>query len=120
MLRYLSSLDQGGDSVDARGGAGYCPPSPIGGGAGRRRAKLIVVVALVLSWTSLAPNVGAQSGGSATSPTRAAEDQEIYARLGAISPEAVPIFQGATAANDARDFRAAEQGFEQVLELAPD
>lgn len=46
-------------------------------------------------------------------------EQEIYDRLEAINPAAVPLFQEATRAMDAEDFASAKQGFEQVLELAP-
>ncbi len=49
-----------------------------------------------------------------------AYEQAIYDRLAAIDPEAVPLFQQATAALDADDYEAAQQGYQQVLELAPD
>jgi Zn-dependent protease with chaperone function len=47
-------------------------------------------------------------------------EQEIYERLAAIAPDAVPLFQRATRAMDEGDLTAARQGYEQVLELAPD
>lgn len=39
--------------------------------------------------------------------------------LEAIAPQAVPLFQEATRAMDTNDLVAAKQGYEQVLELAP-
>lgn len=47
-------------------------------------------------------------------------EKEIYDRLATINPEAVPLFQSATAAMDAGDLETAEVHFEQVLDLAPD
>lgn len=46
-------------------------------------------------------------------------EQQIYDRLAAIDPQAVPVFKAATAAADAEDYAAAKSGFEQVLTMAP-
>ncbi len=46
-------------------------------------------------------------------------EQEILDRLGAISPEAVPLFQQATQAMDAGQNAEAKSGYEKVLRLAP-
>ena len=47
-------------------------------------------------------------------------EQEIYDRLAAINPDAVPLFIQATAASDSGDYQSAISGFTQVLALAPD
>lgn len=47
-------------------------------------------------------------------------EQEIADRLAAIDPEAVPIFAAATEAMDQEDYTAAQAGYQQVLDLAPD
>ncbi|MBN1149580.1 MAG: M48 family metalloprotease [Anaerolineales bacterium] len=46
-------------------------------------------------------------------------EQRILARLAEIDPQAVPIFQAATQALDSGDYEAAQQGYAQVLLLAP-
>lgn len=68
-----------------------------------------------------ASKVVAQSQPAGQTEQRDPEfEKEIYDRLAAINPEAVPLFQSATAAMDAGDLETAEVHFEQVLELAPD
>lgn len=47
-------------------------------------------------------------------------EQEIIDQLTAIDPEAVPIFQQATAAMDGGDLEAAQVSFQEVLALTPD
>ncbi len=47
-------------------------------------------------------------------------EQEIADRLAAIDPDAVPIFTAATEAMDQEDYAAAQAGYQQVLDLAPD
>lgn len=85
-----------------------------------------IAQALLVCWLmSLAfiPTVAAQSGapGTATPPPQRDEaiEQEILARLAAIDPSAAPIFQDATTAMDGGDFAKAKEGYEQVLQLAP-
>lgn len=46
-------------------------------------------------------------------------EQAVLDRLRQINPEAVPVFQAATAALDRGDLQAARQGYEQVLQMAP-
>lgn len=46
-------------------------------------------------------------------------EREVIARLAQISPEAVPVFQQATANWDAENYEAARAGFMRALELAP-
>lgn len=78
--------------------------------------SLIVVLVLMLSMPQCAH---AQEGDEV--PGRDLEfEQEIYARLEVIDPDAVPIFKQATAASDAGDLLQAQALFLQVLELAPD
>lgn len=43
----------------------------------------------------------------------------LHERLAALNPQAVPVFESATAALDQGDLPAARQGFEQVVALAP-
>jgi Zn-dependent protease with chaperone function len=64
----------------------------------------------------------AQSPTSTSVPgefTLAFEDQ-LLARLATISPEAVPLFERATRDLVVDDYAAAKEGFQRVLELAPD
>ena len=46
-------------------------------------------------------------------------EQQILDQLRQINPEAVPLFEQATRDLDAQNYTAAQQGFENVLELAP-
>ncbi len=65
----------------------------------------------------------AGSGSAAQAQTPGRDDafeQATYERLAKVNPDAVPIFQQATAALDADDFAAARRSFERVLVLAPD
>jgi Zn-dependent protease with chaperone function len=81
-----------------------------------RRTCLTVLVCLSVL-TAIAPLILAQEDSPERDP---ALEQEIYDRLVAINPDAVPVFQQATQAMDADDLMAAKQGYEQVLDLAPD
>lgn len=81
--------------------------------------KAYVILLFCLSATLiLAARAGAQEPQEQPGRDPAFE-QEIYDRLEAIAPQAVPLFQEATRAMDAGDLVAAKQGYEQVLELAP-
>jgi Zn-dependent protease with chaperone function len=79
----------------------------------------VFVVALVIPLTLSTP-VAARGPSQDEPPGRdPAVEQEIYDRLEAVAPEAVPIFQDATRAMDGGDLAAAKRDFERVLELAP-
>jgi Zn-dependent protease with chaperone function len=47
-------------------------------------------------------------------------EQQLLERLGALNPQAVPIFVEATTRWDAGELPAARQGFEEVLRMVPD
>ncbi len=79
-----------------------------------KKLWLAILVCLSLALT-FAP-VAAQDEPPERDP---AIEQEIYERLTAIDPDAVPLFQQATQAMDQGDYEAARQGYEQVLQLAP-
>jgi Zn-dependent protease with chaperone function len=84
-----------------------------------KKAYLAVVVCLgiVVLLSSCAPQREPQGESSGRDPDF---EQEIHDRLAAIDPDAVPVFEKATEAADAGDLEAAKQGYERVLELAPD
>lgn len=85
-----------------------------------KKACVIFVVCLLAS-VAMVQMAGAQGGPEWEPPERdPAFEQEIYDRLAAINPDAVPIFQEATRAMDADDLPAAKRGYERVLELAPE
>jgi len=81
----------------------------------------LTIIACLLAITVIIPPVVAQDHLQQEPPGRdPAFEQEIYDRLAAINADAVPIFQEATQAMDAGDLVAAKQGYELVLDLAPD
>lgn len=82
-----------------------------------RKLFLVSIVCLgtVVLLSSCAPRHELEPAGRAL-----AFEQEIHDRLAAIDPDAVPVFQRATEAVDAGDLEAAKQGYQRVLELAPD
>jgi Zn-dependent protease with chaperone function len=81
----------------------------------------LTIIACLLAITAIIPPVVAQDHLQQEPPGRdPAFEQEIYDRLAAINADAVPIFQEATQAMDAGDLVAAKQGYELVLDLAPD
>jgi Zn-dependent protease with chaperone function/tetratricopeptide (TPR) repeat protein len=83
--------------------------------------RLITLVCVLLLTTIIPSSVLAQDDLQEEPPERdLAFEQEVYDRLTVINPDAVPIFQQATQAMDADDLVAAKQGYEQVLNLAPD
>lgn len=89
--------------------------------------KRIAVACLVCLWwaANLPLPVRAQAGGPATPTAIPAQrdeafEREVLARLAAVNPQAVPLFQEATRAMDAGDLPTAKQLYEQVLTLAPD
>lgn len=67
----------------------------------------------------LVPVAQAQDDDGEQNKRDPAEEQEIYNRLAAVEPDAVPIFQLATEDMDARNLAAAQEGYLQVLEMAP-
>lgn len=84
-------------------------------------ARFISVLALsLIIFSAIAQPSLAQDETGQTFERDPEFEQEIYARLAAISPDAVPLFQRATQASDVGDLQTAQQGFERVLELAPD
>jgi Zn-dependent protease with chaperone function len=64
--------------------------------------------------------VRAEEPMPASLPRDPALEQAIAQKLAAINPQAVPIFNAATQALDAADYKAAKNGYLRVLELAPD
>lgn len=85
-----------------------------------KRTRLITLVCILVLATIIPP-VFAQDDLQEEPPERdPVFEQEVYDRLAAINPDAVSIFQKATQAMDADDLVAAKQGYEQVLDLAPD
>jgi Zn-dependent protease with chaperone function len=82
-----------------------------------RRAATAVIFGLLL--LVVAPPANAQEGDEPGGRDPAFE-QEIYDRLAAIDPDAVPLFQQATEAMDSGNLAAAQAGYQQVLALAPD
>jgi Zn-dependent protease with chaperone function len=65
---------------------------------------------------------GAQAAekGSPAPRRDQAREAAIQAKLGALSPEAAPDFQAATAALDLKDWATASAGYRRVLERVPD
>lgn len=73
-----------------------------------------LIAALLLPLTVLAQDEGPAFGRDSVF------EQEIHDRLAAIDPDAVSVFEQATVDMDAGRFDAAEAGYLEVLELAPD
>jgi Zn-dependent protease with chaperone function/Flp pilus assembly protein TadD len=80
-----------------------------------RRSFALPLLAAVLSLCVLAPSAHA----AAARARDAVFEQQIVRELQAVAPDAVPLFQRATAAGDAQDFASAVDLFSKVLDLAP-
>jgi hypothetical protein len=81
-----------------------------------KRTLIFVLITCLLSLLSTRPGFAQkESGFEQRDP---AFEEEIYARLRAINPEAVPIFAEATRLDDAGDYEKARSGFKEVLRLA--
>jgi len=83
-----------------------------------KRIACAVIVGVLISLALGLPALG-QTADPPPAERDPAFEQEIHDRLAQISPEAVLLFQEATAAMDAGDLPAAQQAYGQVLELAP-
>jgi len=82
-----------------------------------KKSRIILLFLLVFSFAVIMPLNAQDEPESGRDPVF---EQAILDKLEEINPNAVPLFVEATLALDNSDFGLAKQGYEAVLELAPD
>ena len=73
--------------------------------------KTLSIMLVVFILSGLVVSISAQEDGDSVDRRDPEIEQEIYDRLAAIAPGAVPIFQQATEDMDAGSFEAARAGY---------
>jgi len=85
-----------------------------------KKASMTIIAYLLVTIATVPLAIAQGEPEQETSGRDPAFEQEIYDRLAAINADGAPIFQEATRAMDAGDLIVAKEGYEQVLDLAPD